>query len=388
MAIQTQKELVDTGVSEIVNYLETSKLKHLNKAFRIQKYSSESKLFFYIGLIGLITYIITSLVPVLWTVMWIYALIVIILLGFIFTRPNSRYNFVIVIGIFTILAFIPSIYGQGVLSVFSLDIVNETNYSDSFIEALGQLTNNPLTNLELYSLNLINVLNWIFFIGCGGYGAFAISDVITFQYGEAAKKAALIAVALTIYTFITSIFNILSIAQVPTIWETVGTTVQELLSNIGLASLDQSGTTIVNVKTITNGIFSWIPLIIVIGMFAAAFYFRKIDFKSILFARHVTNDNTMSVKRTNYSIPAVVLLLVMGLYVVGYFLITADPEVVINPLITIVFYLFRNSNLQGSKMDHFRIDGPFHVVSSVPASCIHAGINRLRNGFTDAIARR
>lgn len=333
------EEYYNTGMTEIERFIKTSKMKHLNKVLKIDKISSMSKLFFYTGLIGLILFIISIIFHSFWIAMWIYAIIIFIFLGFIFARPNSSYNFVLVLGIFTVLAFVPSFFGQGLLSIFSLDIVNETNYSDSFIEALSHLASNPLDNLELYATNFITILNWIFFIACGGFGVVAVADAWTLQFGDATKKAALIALAIAIYVFIMSILNLATSVQIPSIFDTVGTTITNILHNVGLAELDQSGIVVVNVRSISEGLYSWIPLILVIGMFIGAWYFRKSAFQSILFAKRVTEDNMISVERSRFSVSVLVLFLVMIVYVVGYFLVTAEPTITISPFITLIFYL-------------------------------------------------
>lgn len=338
MTIQ-EEDYYNTGMTEIKKFIENSQMKHLNKVLKIDKISSLSKILFYIGFIGLILFIISIMIHSFWIVMWIYAFIVIIFLGFVFAKPNSSYNFVLILGVFTLLAFIPSFFGQGILSIFSLDIVNETNYSDSFIEALGNLATNPLDDIELYSIYFINVLNWIFFIGCGGFGVSAIADAWSLDFGEAAKTGVLVAIAIAIYLFIMSILNLLTSVAVPSIFDTVGTTITDILHNVGLAELDQSGIAVINTRSVCEGIYSWIPLILVIGMFVGAWYFRKTAFQSILFAKRVTEDNTISVKRSRFSVSVLILFLIMIVYVVGYFLVTADPSVTINPFITLIFYL-------------------------------------------------
>lgn len=334
-----QEDYYNTGMTEIKKFIENSQMKHLNKVLKIDKISSLSKILFYIALVGLVLFIISIIIPTFWIVMWVYAFIIIILLGFVFAKPNSSYNFILILGVFTLLAFIPSFFGQGLLSIFSLDIVNETNYSDSFIEALGNLATNPLDDIELYSIYFINILNWIFFIGCGGFGVSAIADAWSLDFGEAAKTGVLVAIAIAIYLFILSILNILTSVAVPSIFDTVGTTITDILHNVGLAELDQSGAAVINTRSVCEGIYSWIPLILVIGMFVGAYYFRKTAFQSILFAKRVTEENTITVKRSRFSVSVLVLFLIMIVYVVGYFLVTAEPSVTINPFITLIFYL-------------------------------------------------
>ena len=111
-----QVEFFDS-ISELEKFLETSKLKHVNKALRIEKISSISKLFFYLGIPGVILFIISIFILNARIFFWIYALVIIIFMGFIFTKPGKKFNFIFIIGIFALLAFIPSIYGQSVLNI-------------------------------------------------------------------------------------------------------------------------------------------------------------------------------------------------------------------------------------------------------------------------------
>ncbi|MGV9142036.1 MAG: hypothetical protein ACOC1X_03770, partial [Promethearchaeota archaeon] len=56
-------------------------------------------------------------IPTFWILMWVYAIIFILLLGYIFTKPGRKlkYNFTLVITIFIILIFIPTNYSQMLL---------------------------------------------------------------------------------------------------------------------------------------------------------------------------------------------------------------------------------------------------------------------------------
>lgn len=441
-----QVEFYD-GISELEKFLETSKLKHVNKALRIQKISSISKLFFYLGITGIILCIISIFILNAWIFCWIYALVIIIFMGFIFTKPGKKFNFIFIIGIFALLAFLPSIYGQSVLNILSADpggdfggsvggnvvviylsdmeeliqrlepfegylkdeytiedvihalrgvktkdLTEFTKYggdyslffkSDAwspkpigqpnssrifksklaialrdaynyiqendlsiespgigaFLDALDQLTENPFKDLPEYMINFTDVLNWIVFIAIIAYSGSIIGDLISFQWEKIGKKVAFIALAITIMTLIYTMFNLAEV-EVRTVWATVGSAWKIMLKKVGLASLDQAGNASVSVKSVTNGLFSWVPLIITLAMFGLAFAFRKSDFKSILFTRDITEENTISVEASKFSVSVAVLLFVMGIYVVGYFLITAEPTVTINPLITLIFYLF------------------------------------------------
>ncbi len=440
-----QVEFFDS-ISELEKFLETSKLKHVNKALRLEKISSISKLFFYLGIPGVILFIISIFILNAWIFFWIYALVIIIFMGFIFTKPGKKFNFIFIIGIFALLAFIPSIYGQSVLNTLvfdpgdgggatlsdmeihianliqilepiegylkddytiedvidamlsgaklsdfttygnngdynyffksdawlpapigistqrifkskpllalidALDYITEneveqvsgflgSNIMPDYFESLNKLTKNPFEDLPQYITNFADVMNWILFIFIIGYGLSSIGDAINFQWEKIAMKAAFIALAITIMTLIYTLFNLAEV-NVRTVWDTVGSAWNSMLKNVGLTSLDQDGNVIVSVKSVTNGFFSWVPLIITLSLFGLAFAFRKSDFKSILFTRDITEENTISVEPSKFSISVALLLFVMGIYVIGYFLVTAEPTVSINPLITLIFYLF------------------------------------------------
>ncbi len=436
-----QVEFFDS-VSELEKFLETSKLKHVNKALRLEKISSMSKLFFYLGILGVILFIISIFILNAWIFCWIYALVIIIFMGFIFTKPGKKFNFIFIIGIFALLAFIPSIYGQSVLNILyfaaddggggggtspdhitnltqilepikgylkdeytiddvigamlsGADIKDFTDKSASgnngayayffnsnawgqpfgsigylfkdkplnalidamryiknneltheignilpeYFESLNNLAKNPFDDLPQYITNFADVMNWIVFIFIIGYGLSSIGDAISFQWEKIAQKVAFIALAITIMTLIYTLFALAEV-NVRTVWDTIGSAWNSMLKSVGLTSLDQDGNAIISVKSVTNGLFSWIPLIITLSLFGLAFSFRKSDFKSILFTRNISEENTISVEASKFSISVALLLFVMGIYVVGYFLITAEPTVTINPLITLIFYLF------------------------------------------------
>ncbi len=339
-----QTELFSSGISELEMFLETSKLKYINKALKLEKYSSISKLFFYLALPGLILLIISFFISGAWILCWIYALVIIIFMSFIFTKPNKKFNFLIIIGIFAVLAFIPSNYGQSALNILSFTdptIGPGGGSADisGFVDALAKLTENPLADLSLYIKNFIDVVNWIVFIFIIAYGVSAVGDAISFQWEKIAQKAAFIALAIVIMTLIYSLFNLADVS-IRTVWDTVGSAWTDMLRKVGLSSLDQEGNIVVNVKSVVNGFFSWIPLIIPLSLFGFAFAFRKSDLKSVLFTRNILEEDTIAVEPSKFSIPIAVVLFIMGIYVIGYFLITAEPTITINPLITLIFYLF------------------------------------------------
>ncbi|MHA1488544.1 MAG: hypothetical protein ACTSRI_02680 [Promethearchaeota archaeon] len=400
-------------VSTIERFLETSKLKYLSKLLHIHKLSSISKLLIYLGLIGSILFVISIIFYNFWIFLWFYTFLLIILSGFIAAKPGTRYNFILVLGIFTFLAFVPSIYGQsmlGMLSPSQLDITeadlvtlekdikphfeppytimdledyldagmtydenkkqilglfkaNLTDeiknkikkYCDGYVEfnsgltetwdpsgfqaVLTKVSNNPFQDWVGYVNNLIDVLNWVVFIAIMFTGAAAVGNVVTINFAKAIEKGAFIAISITIMTFIYAMFQSIDI-PVRTVWDTIGNAWNEMLKKVGLATLDQNANWVITGESVGFGLYSWIPLIIILSCFGLALAFRKIDFESMLFAKSVLEKDTIEVAEAKFSVSIGILLFGMSLYLVGYFLITADPELVVNPYITLAFYLF------------------------------------------------
>lgn len=204
------------------------------------------------------------------------------------------------------------------------------------IQNLGK---NPFEDINAYLLNFTNVVNWIVFLVIIGYGIGGIaSDLIKLNWGNIAKRVGIIALAITVMTFIYSLFAWIDI-PIQTIWDTIGIAWNDMLRNVGLAQLDASGNTIANAYTIVNGFFKWIPLFGVVSMLFLAIAFRKQDLKSILFAKYVTEEDSIEVRETKFSIPVLTLIVIIGVYIIGYFLTTAEPTLTIDPLITLVFYI-------------------------------------------------
>lgn len=400
-------------VSTIERFLETSNLKYLSKLLHIHKLSTISKLLTYLGLIGLILFVISIISYNFWIFLWVYTFILVVLAGFIAAKPGTRYNFTLVLGIFTFLAFVPSIYGQsmlGMLSPSQLDMTeadlvslekeikpyfeppytimdledyldagytydknkkqimalfkeNQTDeikskikkYCDGYVDlredeletwdpsgfqaVLTKVSDNPFADWVGYVNNLIDVINWIVFIAIMFTGAAAVGNVVTINFAKAIEKGAFIALSITIMTFVYAMFQSIDI-PVRTVWDTIGNAWNEMLKKVGLATLDQNADWIVTAESVGLGLYSWIPLIIILSCFGLAFAFRKIDFESMLFAKSVLEKDTIEVREAKFSVSVGILLFAMSLYLIGYFLITAEPELVVNPYITLAFYLF------------------------------------------------
>jgi len=228
-------------------------------------------------------------------------------------------------------------YGQATLSLMSVD----TNLiTENLPNAFDTLAENPFENITMYIETFMDVLNWVMFIAFITMGGATIADAFTLDFGSAATRAAYIGLAIAILTLVYGIFAIADVDIKP-IWETIGNAWNDFLSGVGLAQLDQSGNTITSPKIIVNGVFQLFPVILTFVMLGVAIAMRKTDYESVLFAKSLTKENYTKVKiTTSISIPVIVFVFFMGIYVIGYFLVTADPEIVVNPAITLGFYLF------------------------------------------------
>lgn len=511
------------NVSSIEKFIETSKLKYLNKFFLIEKISPTSKLFFYFGLIGSILIILSLFIPDMWIACWIHVFILIILLGFIFAKPDTRYNFVLVLGAFTFLMFIPSIYRYEMVSAtldvnnsrtytildattgsrFDVDVINyeaklkpkikdeytihdlrasivvisrsydechmyfegyvdnpydldyetrsdlasyyntvtnptykgeicqdwildwesilepylkkgyskanvrniiidgtssfsdikgyyinldekherileyynyllyrygdeigkltetEVDYNQEwrdnvtsdaddnmkifditgFMDSVNGLSENPFDNIDGYISNFMDVLNWIVFLAILAYSGAAVASGIQLNIGDAAKKLAQIGLAIAVMTLIYSLYDAGEIS-VTTVWDTIGNAWTDLMSSLGLGMLDSTtGEVIITANSTIDGIYRIIPIVFSFTCFGLAYGLRKTDLKSVIFAKTVSDDNVVEIKISSFSISTGVILSAMIVYVVGYFLVTADPTVVIDPTITIIFYI-------------------------------------------------
>lgn len=513
------------GLLKVEKFMETSKLKHLNKLFLIENISPVSKLFFYFGLIGVILIIISLFFPILWVLCWVYVLIFVVLLGFIFAKPGTKYNPILVLSVFIFLMFIPSIYRETMVSAtldvnnprtykmlemldastysrFDIEIlqieaqlepkikypeftlhdlranmiISRASYDDchkyfigyidhpfdveydtraklarlynlifqsvkyehevaqdwvldwetilslhlktssdkarvrnmiidggsyedvekyydnldekhervlgyycnllyqyrveiggltepeikdnqnnrnnasndateyetfdisGFMDSVNKLTENPLEDLTGYVSNFIDVLNWIVFLAIIAYGGSAVVDGIKLDLGKIAKKLAQIGLAIAIMTFIYSIFQAIDI-EVKTVWDTVGSAWENLMGNIGFSMMDASGNTIVTANSTIDGIYKIIPIVLSFACFGMAYGFRKTDLKSVLFSKDILKENTITIERSKISIPIVIIMVAMIVYVVGYFLVTADPQLIVDPIITAIFYV-------------------------------------------------
>ena len=503
-------------VSSIEKFLETSNMKYLNKLLQIEGFSSISKLFVYLGLIGFVLFVLSIFISIFWLFSWIYVLILIVLSGFLFSKPNKKFNPTLVIGILAFMIFVPSIYGQGLLSIFtpldqqsatmddalewedelteklhwantyggywehdlrakammksdsaekiaedifSKKVDGSVNLDDTemrklenylsyvrshlnsfkeksitewgidlkgkllagktidglreaildkdlsyeeirddwfqsmpdymdrkleylvkllkeryqeivvdadgnthttgsenadnelgesefslvnlggFRDTLDKLQTNPFSNVMEYTTNFMHLLNWIVFIACICYTGVAVAEGIKLNLGEAVKRAVFVALAVGIMTFIYSMFTSIGMPIIP-VWETVGSAWESMMGNFGLAMLDQSGDAVVTVQSVGNGLFSWTPLIFPLVFLGLAIGFRKTDFESMLFAKEILKKDVIEVSESKFSVGVGVLLFFMGIYIIGYFLVTATPDLVINPAVTLSFYIF------------------------------------------------
>lgn len=364
----SDKMIINQANEKIISAMKALKLSTLNKkVFKIDKWNPTSQLLFDLGLIGIILFILNVFNIIPWVVNWIFALFLIAMLGFIFAKPGKKFNFSIVFFAFIFLALIPSRPVQQLTTIydpFGNNPFNPENYAPSgsgseilknkvneetekeydnydgsdVYESIEDLKGNPLDDIEGYMINFMDVMNWIVFLGIIGFGATAVGDAIKMDYGAAAKKGAMIAMAIAVLVAVSSVLQAGDI-EVRAVWDTVGESWENMLKSIGLASLDQQGNTVANTNTAMNGLLAWIPLILPIAYIGVSISLRKTDFESVMFAKDVTAADSIVVRRTNFSIPILVLLIVLIVYVAGYNLVTAEPTVNINPIITLTFYI-------------------------------------------------
>lgn len=346
------------------------KLSAINKKiFKIDKWAPVSQLFFDLGFFGLIL-VILSFFFIPWYFLWVYVIFIIFISGFIFAKPGKMYNFSLVIIIFLILTFIPSKWGQVTL-IFNpmnpgdqiendlLDYITGDNAKPDdetrdpgdddmttpapdfthLYDKINDLSDNPMKDWDTWMENFMDVLNWIVFLCMCGFGLAGLGDALKLDFGAVMRKAGMIALTIAVMSVIYGILSITDVTRVKTIPETVGEEWINFLRNMGIASLDTRGNTVINTGSVTNGLFMWVPILTVILMFIFAIQFRKSDFKSIMFVNTITEENAIIVKRTRFSIPVLIILCVLAIFYVGYFLLTADPVININPLISIVFYI-------------------------------------------------
>jgi len=207
-----------------------------------------------------------------------------------------------------------------------------------YLDKIEKLSENPLDDIDQYITNFVDVLNWILFLGIVAYGGSTVADAWKLDVGKIAQKIATIALTIVIITFIYTLFQAVDIT-IRTIWDTVGDAWGNLMEAINLASLNQqTGEVVVTYKSVTNGLFSYIPLFFPLALLGFAWGLKKTDFESMLLAKTATEKNTIEVKRTEYDLGATVALLAVITYVLAYYLLTTTPEVTINPLVTLVLY--------------------------------------------------
>jgi len=325
-------DLIDRSVVSIENLMTAMPMRKVSKVLKVDKWHPASQTFLYFFLVGAILFVLNIFNLMPWGVLWIYSLFIIIMWGFMFKRPDERYKITLVLGFFLILAFIPSRAGQMLLDVnWSED--DPLQFSGMYA-SLKSLSQNP------YDVRgIMDVINWIVFLAFIGYGASTVGDALTFQWGKIAQKGAIIAMAIAVMSLMYGIFGSAGL-QVRTIWDTIGSAWTDFLKNVGLAQLDAQGNTLITHGTVVNGIFSLIPLIIIISCLSFAIYFRKKAFHSILFARSILEEETIEVRRVEgFSTPVLIILISMIIYIVGYNLMTADPVLIVDPIITLTFYI-------------------------------------------------
>ncbi|MGV9142037.1 MAG: hypothetical protein ACOC1X_03775 [Promethearchaeota archaeon] len=208
---------------------------------------------------------------------------------------------------------------------------------------MEEITSNPYTgleNLEKAIRNFNHLLNWIVFIAIATLAGSSISDALTLQFGEIAKKGATIIAAIGIMTLIYSIFGYVGIDLV-TPFETIGSAWNDLTNKWMGGQLSQAETPsdYSPIGDIVNLGYANIPIFFTIISGILALYYRNKDLESQLFAKELLKENKIEVNPTKFSPAILFFVLILIVYVAGYFLTTAEPTVTINPLITMMFYI-------------------------------------------------
>lgn len=332
--------------NEVDWLLNNGRVKDFNRKLRINAWSTIAKLLVYLAIPGLILFIFNLFRLVPYAVNWFYILFSVFLLGFITAPPGKQYNYMLVLGIFLVFVFIPTPSFQLILS--AADTSTPDPGSIGFTDAITKLSDNPVSNVMEYTLNFIHVLNWIVFIAMIGIGGSTIGDFLSGDWGKIAEKAAMIAAAVGIMTFVYSMFNGLFTVEIPAVWDTVGKGWNDLLEGIGLAQLSQAedGTVLstINGRTVGLGFVSWVPILFPFFLIGGAVGLRKTDFKSALFVRYVRDDETsLKVEENKWTnIPNILIasfMALMLLYLMGYVLVNGEQRVVISPIVTLGFYI-------------------------------------------------
>jgi hypothetical protein len=198
------------------------------------------------------------------------------------------------------------------------------------------LFNTPfsLENIDEIMETFMDVLNMVFLLAISGYGASQIGDFFTGRWGNIAKKSAQIALATGIYTAIISLFGLVGI-EVKGFWDSAGDTIENIFDKIGLSMLDARGEVLeVSPRTMMNGIFRWLPLVVPILWLGMAWGLRKLDLSSVLFARKLKDAENV-VKPSKFKVSVLAIILVFIIYIVGYMLINTD--VGYDPLMGLTF---------------------------------------------------
>jgi len=186
---------------------------------------------------------------------------------------------------------------------------------------------NPIgiDNLEETFKSFQDVINAIFILFIVSYGASLVGDAFTFQFGKMAKRIGYMALGIAIYLSIIGIFALVQI-EVRSVFDTFGDVLGSIFSRFGLSQLDARGYVLeFSGRTIVNGIASWLPLIGVILSFVLAIYFRKLNMKSMLFAKKIKQDINV-VQPSKFKVSILVLIIIFIVYIVGFMLVTTENE--------------------------------------------------------------
>lgn len=323
------------------SFVESGRMKEINQLFNIESWGETSKQLVYLSLPGIVFFILNlfAVIPYAWN--WFYVLTSVLLLGFLFRSYNQSFNFVPVLIILLFLVFIPTNSFQMMLTFLSQEEAPDVDVAESFTDSIGSLNKNPLEDARGFALNFIDAMNWIVFIAAIAIGGSTIGDFMTGNWGDIAKKAAQIAAAIAVMTFVYGMMELAIDDQVRTVWDTVGAAWGDLLEGIGLAQLDAGGNTTLNARTVGNGIGRWIPISFPFVYLAFGYYMRDKDIKTIMTVRKVSSSKKIEVdtrRLENISMYMLVAGIVLIVVYVGYFLTTSEQSITMNPFIILAFF--------------------------------------------------
>lgn len=344
---EMKETLIGQGVDAAYKYLSKVGIDDISKhVFHIDNWSIESQLFFYISLVGYTLFFLTLFPFVNYLIAWIGVFISILLIGFIFTKNGKRYNLSFVLISLFLIMLIASNFGQITLSMLSTedanvpvdDLIPLFTDSKSWINPTADIPTNIKTIVE----DMIYVGNWIYIAGVLIYAGAIIGDLWTMDFGEAVKRAIYILFSILILTAIVSAFQIAGYKVINPA-DSLGQTITDLwnwISGGTATSLDVSAESsegwspysfmlstnnTFTARSVVNGIFSIMPLIVPSVSLGLAIFFRKRDLGTILFAKNIRNTAIIKIHKVKRgSIMPFLFMGIFATYYIGYMLINSS----------------------------------------------------------------